>query len=102
MKTIGRSDEGREKASQLADRIFAAFPEEVSALRFFILDCGCLYFQRIAKDGRPDPELAAYHEAGESPCDLCLMRAVNWRQMVIDQLLVYRVAVTVEADQSDP
>lgn len=98
MKASGRRDAGREKATQLADRIFEAFPEEVSGLRFFILDCGCLYFQRIAQDGTPDPEFATYQEGGESPCEICLMRAVNWRQMVVDKLLVYRVTVSVEAE----
>ncbi len=98
MKAFGRRDAGREKATQLADRIFEAFPEEVSGLRFFILDCGCLYFQRISQDGSPDPEIAMYHEGGQSPCEICVMRAVNWRQMVIDQLLVYKVAVSVQPD----
>lgn len=83
----------------MADRIFEAFPEDVSGLRFFILDCGCLYFQRIGQYGIPDPEIATYHEGGESPCEICLLRAVNWRQMVIDQLLAYRIAVSVETDE---
>jgi hypothetical protein len=96
MEGPGRRDAGREKASQLADRIIGAFPEEVSGLRFFILDCGCLYFQRISRDGAPDPEIATYHEGGESPCEICLLRAVDWRQVVVDQLLVYKVPVSVE------
>lgn len=95
MSAIGRGDLAREKATRLANQIFEAFPEDVTGLRFFILDCGCLYFQRISEDGTPDPELATYHEGSESPCEICLMRAVNWRQMIIDELLVYRVALVV-------
>lgn len=95
MTATGMRDSGREKAARLANRIFEAFPEEVSGLRFFILDCGCLYFQRITQDGTPEPELATYHEGMESPCEICLMRAVNWRQMVIDELLVYRIGLSI-------
>lgn len=95
MSAIGRGDLAREKATRLANQIFEAFPEDVTGLRFFILDCGCLYFQKISEDGTPDPELATYHEGSESPCEICLMRAVNWRQMIIDELLVYRVALVV-------
>ncbi len=97
MSVSGRSDFAREKAARLAYQIFEAFPDEVTGLRFFILDCGCLYFQRISQDGIPDPELASYHEESESPCEICLMRAVNWRQMVVDELLVYRVILSVES-----
>lgn len=95
MEPFGRGGEGREKAAELAGLIFEAFPEEVSGMRFYILDCGCLYFQRILMDGTPDPELSTYHQGGEGQCEVCLMRVVDWRQMVVDQLLVYRVAVVV-------
>jgi hypothetical protein len=86
---------GREKAWRLAHKIFEAFPEDVSCLRFYILDCGCLYLQRLSPDGIPDPVIGVHREGREGPCEICLLRAVNWRQMVIDEVLVYRIALQI-------
>lgn len=91
--------QGRETASRLAHKIFDAFPEDVSGLRFYILDCGCLYLQRVSPEGIPDPVIGVHREEGEVPCEICLLRAVNWRQMVIDEVLVYRIGLQVTEDE---
>ena len=33
---------GSDKAMWLANQIFTAFPQEVTSLKFYILDCGCI------------------------------------------------------------
>ena len=40
-----------DKVTWLANQIFTAFPEEVTGLKFYVLDCGCIYDQRVFPDG---------------------------------------------------
>ena len=40
-----------DKVAWLADQAFSAFPDTVSGLTFYILDCGCVYYRRKFVDG---------------------------------------------------
>jgi hypothetical protein len=88
----------RDRVTALARQIFEILPEGVTGLQFYILDCGCIYFQQVFEDGRIDPVVAVYRETGEGPCDVCTLQAVNWRQMVSDFMVVYRTKLQVWMD----
>ena len=80
-----------DKVEWLAKSIFNEFPEEVTGLKFHLLDCGCIYYQRVFSDGRVDPRVAVYRDAGLGTCDICMLKAVHWRQMVKDIVIVYNI-----------
>lgn len=84
-----------EKVKWLAKSIFSEFPEEVSGLKFHLLDCGCIYYQRVYSDGTLDPRIAVYRDAGYSTCEICMLQAVDWRQMVRDIVVVYNVKLEI-------
>ena len=79
MRTPRKSAEGksidRDRVIALARQIFEILPEAVTGLQFYILDCGCIYFQQVFEDGRIDPVVAVYRETGEGPCDVCTLQA---------------------------
>lgn len=39
-----------DKIIWLANQIFTAFPKEITGLKFCILDCCCIYYQRVFRD----------------------------------------------------
>ena len=84
-----------EKIEWLAKSIFSEFPEEVQGLKFHILDCGCIYYQRVFRDGTLDPRIAVYRDAGQGTCEICMLKAVHWRQMVRDIVVVYNLKFEV-------
>lgn len=47
----------------LADQIFKAFPQDVTGLMFYIMDCGCIYFHRVFENGSLDFEIGIYRDA---------------------------------------
>lgn len=84
-----------EKVEWLAKSIFTEFPEEVTGLKFHLLDCGCIYYQRVFSNGTLDPRVAVYRDAGYGTCDICMLKAVHWRQMVNDIVVVYNIKLEV-------
>jgi len=101
-RTPRKSAEGksidRNRVTALASQIFEILPEAVTGLQFYVLDCGCIYFQQVHEDGRINPVIAVYRETGEGPCDVCSLQAVNWKQMVSDYMVVYRTKLEVWMD----
>jgi len=45
-----------DKLTWLANGIFTSFPQEVTGLMFYALDCGCIYYQRVFRDGNSNPK----------------------------------------------
>ena len=78
-----------DKLSWLANQIFTAFPEEVAGLRFYILDCGCIYYQRVARDGELDPQVGIYRDAEDGACEICLHLDKHWKDRVLDKVGLY-------------
>ncbi len=72
----------------LAEQIFSAFPQDVTGLNFFTLDCGCIYFHRVFRDGFIDPQLGIYRDA-INPCEICMRLKDDWEGRVIDECVVY-------------
>ena len=85
-----------DKVTWLARQIFEAFPEECTGLKVFTLDCGCLHYQRIFANGDLDPQTGIYRDAEDGPCDICVLQDENWKDRVIDDMVVYNSKFQVE------
>ena len=80
----------------LANQIFTAFPKELTGLRFYILDCGCIYYQRVFRDGNLDAQIGIYLDAENGPCETCLAQAKTWENRVIDEKVAYNSKFQIE------
>jgi hypothetical protein len=80
---------GEEKVVWLAKQIFTAFPRLVTGLKFYILDCGCIYYQRKFFDGTLVSEAGIYRDAEDGPCQACMAIDGTWKDRVIDKTVVY-------------
>ena len=78
-----------DKRLWLAEQIFTSFRHDVTGLKFSILDCGCIYYHRVFRDGLIDPQLGIYRDAEDGPCDVCMHLQKDWEGRVIDQYVVY-------------
>jgi hypothetical protein len=83
-------NQNSDKHLWLADQIFTAFPQEVTGLRFYSLSCGCIYYQRVFRDGGLDPGIGIYRDAGDGPCEPCMRFAKDWKSRVLDETMIYR------------
>ena len=88
-----------EKAAWLANEIFAAFPEEVTGLKFYILDCGCIYYQRIFPDGSLDTKTGIYRDAEDGPCEVCMLQDAAWKKRTLDEVMLYNSKLHIEATE---
>lgn len=79
----------------LANGIFQAFPGHITGLKFHLLDCGCIYYQRVFSDGNVDPKIAVYRDPAHGTCEICMMQAVHWRQMVRDVVVAYNIRLEI-------
>ncbi len=77
------------KHTWIAKHLFTAFPLDVTGLKFFTLDCGCIYYHRVFRDGLIDPTLGVYREASDGPCMICMHLKEDWEGRVIDECVVY-------------
>ena len=77
-----------DKLTWLANEIFKAFPQEVTGLKFYILDCGCIYYQRVFSDGSLDPQVGIYRDADNGPCEICMLQEENWKETVVDETVI--------------
>ena len=64
----------RNRVARVAAEIFESFPAEIAGLKFYILDCGCFYFQPVYQDGSLDPLIACYRDGGDEACELTSAR----------------------------
>ena len=77
-----------DKLTWLANQIFTAFPREVTALRFYTLDCGCIHYQRVYSDGDLDSQIGIYRDAEHGGCEICLAQTKAWGNRVVAQNVV--------------
>ena len=78
-----------DRITWLANEIFKAFPETVTGLTFYILDCGCLYYRRKFVDGDLDHKVGIYRNAEDGPCQACMVMDESWKDRVVDEMVVY-------------
>jgi hypothetical protein len=84
------------KVVRLAKQIFAAFPQLVTGLKFYVLDCGCIYYQRKFVDGTVVSTIGIYRDAANGPCQVCMGMDKKWRDRVVDETVVYNSGFEVE------
>ncbi|UCF85479.1 MAG: hypothetical protein JSV50_07550 [Desulfobacteraceae bacterium] len=85
-----------DKVTWQANQIFTAYPQECTGLKLFILDCGCIYYQRVFRDGGLDTEIGIYRDADNGPCELCMHFEKNWKDRVVDEAMVYNSKFQIE------
>ena len=84
------------KIPWLARQIFTEFPKQVTGLKFYILDCGCIYYHRVFKDGEIDTQVGIYRDADDGPCEVCILQEDNWIDRLIDETVVYSSKFQIE------
>ncbi len=87
---------GQEKITWLARHIFTTFRKLVTGLKFYILDCGCIYYQRRFMDGNLASKVGIYRDAEDDPCDICMSTGEKWKDRVVDEAIVYNSKFQVE------
>ncbi len=85
-----------DKLNWLANQIFMAFPKKITSLKFYTLDCGCIYYQRVHRDGGLDPQIGIYRDAENGPCEVCLLQEETWKERVVDEIFIYTSKLQVE------
>ena len=78
-----------DKLTWLANQIFTAFPQEVAGLKLYTLDCGCIYYQRVFRNAKLDPQMGIYRDAETGPCEVCMAFEETWKERVVDETVVY-------------
>ena len=86
-----------DKVSWLASQIFSAYPKDVTAMKFYTLGCGCLYYQRLLPDGDLDSEVGIYRDGEDGPCEVCMHLEKDWEDRVIDKVVVYKTDLQIDA-----
>jgi hypothetical protein len=86
-----------DKVTWLAKEIFTAFPGDVTGLKVYRLGCGCIYYQRLFRNGDIDPLVGIYRDAGDGPCETCMLQEETWKERVIDETVVYNSKIQIEA-----
>jgi hypothetical protein len=59
------------------------------------LDCGCIYYQRVFRDGKLDSQVGIYRDADYGPCD-CMLQENNWTDRIIDETVIYSSQFQIE------
>ena len=85
-----------DKLTWLANQTFSAFPQECTGLKLCILKCGCIYYQRVFRDGEFDPQIGIYQDADDGPCEVCMHLQKDWKDRVVDEIGVYNSKFQVE------
>jgi len=67
-----------------------------SALKFYLLDCDCISFQRVSWVGELDPQFGIYREPSDGPCEICMAKEGTWQDWVVDEMVVYNSQVRIE------
>jgi len=84
-----------DKIIWLAEEIFKAFPKSVTGLVIYVLDCGCIYYQRKFADGEIDRRFGIYRDAEDEPCDACMFIDEDWKDRVVGETVVYNSKIQI-------
>jgi hypothetical protein len=77
-----------DKVIWLAEEIFKAFPKSATGLVIYVLDCGCIYYQRKFVSGEIDRRFGIYRAAEDGPCEACMVVDEDWEERVVDETVV--------------
>ena len=70
--------------------------QEYGGVKFYITDCGCIYYQKVYRDGGLDPQIGIYRDMEHGPCEICLAQTRTWENRVIDENVVYNSRSQIE------
>ena len=73
----------------LARKIFIAFSEDCTCLKFYPLSCGCIFYRRVFPNGELDEYLGIYRDRNYGPCEECSRFPKEWEDRVIEEVTVY-------------
>jgi len=85
-----------ETVTWLSKQIFTAYPQDFTGLKFYFLDCYCIYYQRVLRAGALDQHVGIYREPSDGPCEVCVAQEGDWQNRVIDEMVVYNSQVRIE------
>lgn len=88
-----------DKVTWLAGQIFTAFPQEVSGLKIYTMDCGCIYYQRLFRDGDIDSQVGIYRDADQGPCEVCMRLEKDWKDRMLYEVVVYSSKFQIEKNR---
>ena len=89
------------KTDRLAREIFEAFPyEDCPGLKLYVLSCGCIFYQRVYRDGSEGAFIGAYRDPADGPCGECTWFPGGWEDRVCDVIRVYNMGLAFV--RSDP
>ena len=80
----------------LAREIFKAFPRDCPGLKLYELDCGCIYYRRVSRDGTENEQIGIYRNPGDGACEVCMSLPKEWGHRVVDETLVYSTGIVVQ------
>jgi len=84
-----------DKVIWLAREIFKAFPQSVTGLVFYYMDCGCIYYHRQFLSGEADHKFGIYRDAGDGPCEVCIPVDEDWKDRVVGETVVYNSKIEI-------
>ena len=84
-----------DKVIWLAKEIFRAFPESVSGLVLYILDCGCIYYQRKFLNGEIDRRFGIFRDSEDGACEACIFVDEDWKDRGVDEAVVYNSKIEI-------
>ncbi len=79
----------------LAKRVVNEFPM-ITGLKFFTLDCGCIYFHRLFRDGEKGSQSGTYRSAEGGPCEVCKRSGDNWENRVVHESVFYNIKFRID------
>ena len=80
----------------MSKNIYLTIIRDTIGLKFYILDCGCIYYQRVFRDSNLDSQIGIYRDAKDGPCEICIVQEDRWEKRVIDEYLVYNSKFQIE------
>jgi hypothetical protein len=87
-----------DKTLWLVKQVFTSFPQDVTGIKFFSMDRGCLYFLKVSRDGVMDySHVGVYRDARQGPCEACMDLGQNWSERVVDETVVYNCMFQLES-----
>lgn len=73
--------------------------QDVAGLKFYILDCGCILYKRVLRDGDLDSQVGIYRDTDDGPCEIYMVQDKDWMSGVIDETIVDNSRFQVEVKQ---
>ena len=80
----------------LAEKILNEYPQCIRGLKFFTLECGCIYYYRVFRNGVIGPRLGIYRDRKDSPCEICMCPQEDWEGRVVDECVVFIIGFEIE------